>query len=332
MMNEQTDTTRATRTRRTVLTGAAAAAVASVFATARADAAGGDPVRLGRVNDGGRGRTTLTSEAVTTLRVMNSTRGGVALRASSGFGDAASVLTSHRNRSGLFARNGAPRTGGGAAVEAFGKHNHGVVGSTTAAVRYGLLARNSATTAGRAGAAVRAEGGRNHGVVGVNNTNRSGVAGLSANGAGVSGLGHFGVYGLADTAADWGVVSDGDARVTGNLYVDGVIIDGRLASVSGTVSLDANGTATVVPQQATARGRAGFDYQLTAIGAPMPNLHVIERRDDSFQIAGGQPGGRVSWHRGHRSGAMSTTAASSPKPRPDLAARREQPRAQTSVD
>jgi hypothetical protein len=37
-------------------------------------------------------------------------------------------------------------------------------------------------------------------------------------------------------------------------------------------------------------------YHLTAIGAPMPNLHVaVEIQGNRFKIAGGVPGKKVSW-------------------------------------
>src|ERR671938_679396 len=39
-----------------------------------------------------------------------------------------------------------------------------------------------------------------------------------------------------------------------------------------------------------------FRYQLTAVGAPGPNLYVAETvRDNRFKIAGGRPGLVVSW-------------------------------------
>src|SRR5205807_2638407 len=39
-----------------------------------------------------------------------------------------------------------------------------------------------------------------------------------------------------------------------------------------------------------------FRYQLTAVGAPGPNLYVAEKlKDNHFKIAGGTPGGEVSW-------------------------------------
>jgi hypothetical protein len=64
----------------------------------------------------------------------------------------------------------------------------------------------------------------------------------------------------------------------------------------GTVVLDARGRATVrLPRYFRALNRE-FGYQLTAIGAPAPALHVsrtIERT--SFVIAGGVPGQQVCW-------------------------------------
>jgi hypothetical protein len=40
----------------------------------------------------------------------------------------------------------------------------------------------------------------------------------------------------------------------------------------------------------------GFGYQLTAIGAPAPSLHVAREIEGSrFVIAGGEPGQKVCW-------------------------------------
>ncbi|MEI2691999.1 MAG: hypothetical protein V9H69_20750 [Anaerolineae bacterium] len=39
-----------------------------------------------------------------------------------------------------------------------------------------------------------------------------------------------------------------------------------------------------------------FRYQLTPIGAAMPNLHVAEKiQGNTFRIGGGEPGLEVSW-------------------------------------
>jgi hypothetical protein len=65
---------------------------------------------------------------------------------------------------------------------------------------------------------------------------------------------------------------------------------------NGNVTTDEAGFATVVlPDWFEALNR-DFRYQLTAIGAPGPNLYIAAPVENNrFQIAGGQPGARVSW-------------------------------------
>ncbi len=81
----------------------------------------------------------------------------------------------------------------------------------------------------------------------------------------------------------------------------------------GTVTLDGTGQAEVHLPAYFAKINTAPSYQLTAIGAPMPDLHVAEVIDEdglragaaagpgveaplcSFRIAGGSPGGSVSW-------------------------------------
>jgi hypothetical protein len=64
----------------------------------------------------------------------------------------------------------------------------------------------------------------------------------------------------------------------------------------GVVKLDSNGEAIVtLPEYFQALNRE-FRYQLTAIGAPGPNLYVAEEvSNNRFKIAGGKPGSKVSW-------------------------------------
>jgi len=65
---------------------------------------------------------------------------------------------------------------------------------------------------------------------------------------------------------------------------------------NGNVRLDANGEAWVeLPEWLEALNR-DFRYQLTALGAPGPNLYIGEKiSGNRFKIAGGRPGGEVSW-------------------------------------
>jgi hypothetical protein len=66
---------------------------------------------------------------------------------------------------------------------------------------------------------------------------------------------------------------------------------------NGNVKLDARGEATVkLPDYFEALNR-DFRYQLTAIGAPSPNLYISQEvAGNTFRIAGGSPNGKVSWN------------------------------------
>jgi hypothetical protein len=65
---------------------------------------------------------------------------------------------------------------------------------------------------------------------------------------------------------------------------------------NGNVVLDENGEAWVeLPDYFEALNR-DYRYQLTAIGAPGPDLYIAEEiADNRFKVAGGQPGAKVSW-------------------------------------
>ena len=65
---------------------------------------------------------------------------------------------------------------------------------------------------------------------------------------------------------------------------------------NGNVTLDARGTAIVqLPDWFEALNQ-DFRYQLTALGKPGPNLYVSQEiAHNSFRIAGGRPGAKVSW-------------------------------------
>ena len=69
-----------------------------------------------------------------------------------------------------------------------------------------------------------------------------------------------------------------------------------LNQYSGNVTLDDKGEATVTFPDWFAGINTDFRYQLTAIGAPGPNLFIAkEIEGNSFTIAGGKPGSKVSW-------------------------------------
>ena len=69
-----------------------------------------------------------------------------------------------------------------------------------------------------------------------------------------------------------------------------------LNQYSGNVVLDDKGEARVGFPEWFAAINVDFRYQLTAVGAPGPNLYIAEKiKDRSFRIAGGTPGAEVSW-------------------------------------
>lgn len=162
-------------------------------------------------------------------------------------------------------------------------------------------------------------------------TNRTGVYGESrpltaGSNSGVSfgvrgtafeGATAYGVYGYAGSATtNYAGYFSGNVHVTGTLSKGGgsFKIDHPLDPKNkylqhsfvespdmknvydGIAALDANGEVTVaLPDYFGALNR-DFRYQLTAIGSPGPNLYIAQEiSDNSFKIAGGAPGMKVSW-------------------------------------
>jgi hypothetical protein len=130
------------------------------------------------------------------------------------------------------------------------------------------------------------------------------------------------LQGLNGTTQVFFVDAKGDGHFAGNLTVTGKLTKGsgsftidhpldpanRYLSHSfvespdmmnvynGMIRLDTKGEAWVtLPDYFEALNR-DFRYQLTAIGAPAPRLYVSrEVSGNRFKIAGGRPGGKVSW-------------------------------------
>jgi len=160
------------------------------------------------------------------------------------------------------------------------------------------------------------------------------VYGTSTSGTGVHGVGSgVGVFG---EAGSYGVIARGSvgiyaAPTSGNtiagLFGGNVQINGNLTKSSGsfkidhpldpgnkylyhsfvespdmkniydgTVTLDEKGEAVVPMPDYFGALNQDFRYQLTAIGAPAPNLYVAQKMTDNhFKVAGGKPGMEVSW-------------------------------------
>ena len=65
---------------------------------------------------------------------------------------------------------------------------------------------------------------------------------------------------------------------------------------NGNILLDGNGEAIVKLENWFEPLNRDFRHQLTAIGAPGPNLYIAEKiQNNQFKIAGGSPGMEVSW-------------------------------------
>jgi len=167
--------------------------------------------------------------------------------------------------------------------------------------------------------------GSGQGVVGEsgNNTGEGfgpdGVDGVShySGGSGVAGFnfnGGDGIYSYSNGGYAGYLV--GDVEVTGNLSKGGgsfkidhpldpankylyhsfVESPDMMNIYNGNAVLNAKGEAFVTLPDWFETLNRDFRYQLTAIGAPGPNLYIAEEiSGNHFRIAGGAPGGKVSW-------------------------------------
>jgi hypothetical protein len=126
----------------------------------------------------------------------------------------------------------------------------------------------------------------------------------------------YGVYGRSNSAAGYAGFFQGNVAVTGTvskgggsfkidhpldpenkyLYHSFVESPDMMNVYNGNVVLDGRGEAVVeLPEWFEALNR-DFRYQLTAIGAPGPGLHVAAKvQGNRFRIAGGSQGLEVSW-------------------------------------
>lgn len=137
----------------------------------------------------------------------------------------------------------------------------------------------------------------------------AGVFGESINGAGTIAYGVLGqnnptnfgyaVFGNGDTGAT-GTKSFqiDDPRDPENSWIRHYCTESSepLLVYSGTVALDSNGAAMVSLPDYWSSINANPRYQLTPIGASMPNLYVAsEVANNKFKIAGGKAGMKVTW-------------------------------------
>ncbi|HTT60856.1 MAG TPA: hypothetical protein VMG35_03415 [Bryobacteraceae bacterium] len=159
-------------------------------------------------------------------------------------------------------------------------------------------------------------GGNDASITGVGGWGASAIGGYSTAYPGYGGVGIYAVGGHGWTESGLAGDFGGDVAVVGNLSKSGgsfkidhpldpankylyhsfVESPDMMNIYNGIATLDASGeTAVVLPAWFETLNR-DFRYQLTAIGAPGPNLYIAsEISQNSFRIAGGKPGMRVSW-------------------------------------
>jgi len=180
-----------------------------------------------------------------------------------------------------------------------------------------FLAGNASGTSGFGGFGVFARGGSG----GPGGSAGLGVEGIGGNASGAGGVAGDGGEFFAGTGTT-GATNGRAGFFSGNIQVTGAITAGTKdfkidhpldpankylvhASVEssemkniydGMATLDASGSASVTLPGWFEVLNKDFRYQLTAIGAPGPNLHIAQEiQSGRFVIAGGQPGMKVSW-------------------------------------
>ena len=188
----------------------------------------------------------------------------------------------------------------GVALAATSNGGDGVQGTTSASGKSGVYGQNS--TAG------------GYGVVGRNTSSGAfGGLGYSTHGVYAESTGPW-AYAVFATGSGYfsaNVNVGGDLHVTGtkNFRIDhpfdptgaylvhaAVESSEVLNQYSGTAHLDEDGTAVIELESWFSAINTDLRYQLTAIGAAAPNLHISrEAVDNRFEIAGGPPGLKVSW-------------------------------------
>jgi hypothetical protein len=136
------------------------------------------------------------------------------------------------------------------------------------------------------------------GVAGRSNGGGTAVFGDNSNGSGYAGYFNGNVRVVGTLAKGGGSFEIDHPLDPANKYLYHSFVESpdMMNIYNGNATLDANGEAWVqMPDWFEALNK-DFRYQLTAIGAPGPNLYVAEKiQGNRFKIAGGKAGMEVSW-------------------------------------
>jgi hypothetical protein len=246
-----------------------------------------------------------------------------------------STSSTSRYATGVIGRT-VSTTGSGVAGEATATTgvNYGVFGRTASTGTAAGVAGSAIATTGNAfGVFGQSNGTSGDGVFGYASASSGstiGVAGFVESPTGTagyfvahggSGLILQGLSGSAETEV-FAVDASGNGSFAGNLNVTGNLTKGSgsfkidhpldpgnkylehsfvespdmMNIYNGVVALDSKGEASVNLPEYFQALNSDFRYQLTAMGAPGPNLYIAEEiSGNHFTVAGGKPGAKVSW-------------------------------------
>jgi trimeric autotransporter adhesin len=180
------------------------------------------------------------------------------------------------------------------------------VNGATAGIVYGVQGSIVSTTQSAAGVFgfSQASTGGGVGVAGSSNSPDGPAIAATNNAGGIAGQFNGNVTISGDLAVN-GAVSKGSGSFKidhpldpANKYLSHSFVESpdMMDVYNGMTRLDAKGEAWVSLPDYFEALNGDFRYQLTAIGAPAPRLYVArEVSQNRFKIAGGRPGGKVSW-------------------------------------
>jgi hypothetical protein len=183
---------------------------------------------------------------------------------------------------------GAGGSGSGVYGQTDSTYGHGVYGFATATsgTNYGLYGQTDSTDGYGVYGFATATSGTNYGVYGSTNSS-DGYAGYFVGDVYVNGD-------FASTSKSFKIDHPLDPA-NQYLYHYSVESAERLNQYTGNVTLDEDGQAWVELPAWFEAINADIRYQLTCIGGFAPVYIAQEVQDNRFQIAGGQPGLKVSW-------------------------------------
>jgi hypothetical protein len=201
-------------------------------------------------------------------------------------------------------RGSTPSTGGRAIygrASATSGDARGVYGQTDSSDGFGVYGYAGATSGTNYAVYGRNDSTQGYGVYGYASTTTGtnfGVRGTTESDAGYAGFfsGNVQINGtLAKTAGSFKIDHPLDPQ-NQYLYHSFVESPDMKNIYDGVVTLDDNGTARVQMPDWFEALNQDFRYQLTPMGASMPNLYIAQEiQEREFQIAGGEPGMKVSW-------------------------------------